>query len=312
LGENFRTRYFKYNSGKLADLTPENTNGLFNNVRTILEGLDPKVEELGYGVSSALLATIVRNYEKHTARSGFLEDEYYFQLFDRILLGLVWFYGYSVEKDLLDHEKIVLYYGGRQPKLLCDNQNYTIETINEFEAPTGSFIPVRLVQEDSERRYMLTYVDKNLSPALDLNRIQDSVSKSRLPAYHSICLKNENILIEDQDRELFIIKLNWFEKNKTNTTYHRKKPAYFDKREETGRFALNHEMSGFYALAYQSGITTGYFSLITPIRFFSCIDELSSFLKVFSFDFDDLNSSDIAYLNGKLLHNNQGFSENRD
>ena len=196
---------------------------------------------------------------------------------------------------------IALYYGGTSPKLQCESKSYAVEPLNDFEAPTGSFVAARLIFDSAEKHYMLVYVDtKPLLVKFDLNKIPIQISKSRLAFYHGSCLKNENVPIEDQDRELFIVKLNWYDKTNQNTTFHLRMPAYFDKRQETARIALGHELSNFYALAYQSGITSNYNALITPVRFFTCINEVVSFLREFKISYEDLKQSEISYIRNHL------------
>lgn len=296
LGNKFNSRMMKYNDGNLAEMSPERIKEVENRVDIILNLKDEKLADLGEGATSILLAILIRNYEQHTVRIGMVSGERYFEIFDRILSGFLWFYEQLVDRSLIPFQKIVLYYGGEPPSVNSGLTTFDVKSLGDNDQPTGQFVVYDLVYEDKKQNkiYVRPHLDEGgiVESYFDLAKVPQFVRKEFLQDYHKKCLNAAGVPLEEIDKELFIVKISWFQPKSQNNTFHKGVISFFDLRQETGRIATERTLSQYYSVSYQSGISAGKYPLITPIRFFSCIQEVSNFLKEHPIQFDDLNEFD--------------------
>ena len=305
LGEKFSHLNKEYNPGKTADVDANTSSLLENNLDNLLYGKDDRVNDLGYGPGRLILMTVVRNYCKHTARDKMLTDDKFSKIFDDLTAGFIWFYEYCIEQNFLNLKRIALYNSGSPPKLKSKDPTWTVlETVSTSKTP-GAFYVGYLVYDDVRKSLILVHPDKDrTSPIFDIASIPPGTLEDTLPIYHSKCNELTSVPLIDLDEVLFLVKMTWHIPKSQNSARHRDEIAFLDKRTESGLYAeTNREMDGYYALAYQSGLSSSRFPIITPVRFFTCIEEVASFAKANPFPFDDLPQSDIEILNS-LLHGN--------
>lgn len=302
LGEEFNSRIMKYNTGNLANLDLKMAQEIESKLEVILEGNDPKLSALGFGQTQLILMTLVRNYCKHTLRENLVAGQRFFTIFDRLLSGFLWFYEYCVEINIIGLHSTALYYGGTHAHLLANPQGYEVITMRPFNGLLGAFYSCYIVHENLEEKYLLVHINPTIQePIFDLASIPKEISKNNLPDYHLKCIETSGILFTDIDENLFFIKISWYEPKQQNRAKHNNEIAFLDIRSPSGDFAHSNElMSNFYALVFQSGLISYRYSILTPVRFFTCFEELASFIKTFPYNFNDLPPNDRGKLENLL------------
>lgn len=294
LGEEFSSRIFKYNSGNLADVNAEKDKEIETSIKTILEGSDPKLEELGKGPSQLILTILIRNYESHTLREKIVASSNYFTIFDQIISGFIWFYEYAISKGLIGLEKVLLYVGGTQPKLVCSSEYSILVTLGSIDSELGMFIVCSRVYEDKTNGTLVVFpLQDKINPVFDISDLPKDVSLEYLPTFHKICLEEFRKSPIDVDQNLFFTKIFYYDVKGQNNTRHNGEIAFFDQRDKRGLYASrDRSLENYYSLVFQSGLSGMRYPILTPVRFFTSLEEVISFLQYSPYPFEDIPLSD--------------------
>ncbi len=288
LGSDFTSRMMKYNPGGLADSTEEAYEKFVGIVESLLQVEDEKVAALGPGPTALLLLTVIRNFEQHTLRSVNVSDDRFMTIFDQLVLGFLWFFEYYVER-LGTFPRIVVACEGPAKELKVAQPSIKVYSAREHETPSGGFLVGDLVYGGRDSAQILL---QPRSSSIDLIGLPSGTDTSWLPYYHEACTRGTRRPLDELDEELFLVRLCWYKPKAYNSAVHNGEIAFFDEHNEAGRIAKERsDLNGYYAAVFQSGLSDR-FAVITPVRFFTCLEDVMDFLRVVQIPFVNLPTAD--------------------